>query len=315
MIAVTLAIQRLLMNFIGIFARKTGIVDKAGTTQVTNLLMQICLPCLIFYSISNATEFSMEALINCAIVILIATLAVVIGLVVGQGFFLANKKTGKARIQRYGLIFSHFSFMGIPVIEALFGSMGTFYYAFFLIPVRLAYYGLSEPLMTPPELKGAKKSIGDLLKKTFLTPQMIAVFLGVIFWVLGWKLPVAINYCVKSLNTITSPLALLVCGMVIAEYDFKKLLHLEYFILPILRTVAMPALFFGVSRLLLMAGVDSLLCNMFVVYGALPTASLLPVYAVKYDPNPENQLHAAGVSMISVFLSAITVPIWYLLLG
>jgi predicted permease len=64
-----------------------------------------------------------------------------------------------------------------------------------------------------------------------------------------------------------------------------------------------------------MAGVDSLLCNMFVVYGALPTASLLPVYAVKYDPDPENQLHAAGVSMISVFLSAITVPIWYLLLG
>ena len=39
MIAVTLAIQLLLMNFIGIFARKTGIVDKAGTTQVTNLLM------------------------------------------------------------------------------------------------------------------------------------------------------------------------------------------------------------------------------------------------------------------------------------
>jgi predicted permease len=193
--------------------------------------------------------------------------------------------------------------------------MGTFYYAFFLIPVRLAYYGLSEPLMTPPELKGAKKSIGDLLKKTFLTPQMIAVFLGVVFWVLGWKLPAAINYCVKSLNTISSPLALLVCGMVIAEYDFKKLLHLEYFVLPVLRTVAMPALFFGISRLLLMAGVDSLLCNMFVVYGALPTASLLPVYAVKYDPDPENQLHAAGVSMISVFLSAITVPIWYLLLG
>jgi predicted permease len=143
---------------------------------------------------------------------------------------------------------------------------------------------------------------------------MIAVVLGLVFWVGGWHLPAAINYCVKSLNSICSPLALLLCGMVIGEYDFKKLLHLEYLVLPLLRTVAMPALLFGVSRLLLLAGVDELLCNMMVVYGALPTSSLLPVYAMKYDPDPENHLRAAGVSMISVLMSAFTIPVWYLLL-
>lgn len=302
------------MNLIGIFIRKKGIVNKAGTTQITNLVMQVCIPCLIFYSISNATEFSADALANCAIVVVLGAAGIALGLIVGQLFFLLNHKDGRGRIQRYGLIFTHFSFMGIPVIAALFGDTGTFYYSFFLIPVRIAYYALSEQLMTPPELQGEKKSLGKILKATFLTPQMIAVVLGLIFWVGGWQLPAAVNYCVKSLNSICSPLALLLCGMVIGEYDFKKLLHLEYLILPLVRTVAMPALFFGISRLLLLAGVDELLCNMLVVYGALPTSSLLPVYAMKYDPDPENHLRAAGVSMISVFVSAITVPIWYMIL-
>lgn len=314
MVAITLAIQLLLMNLIGIFIRKKGIVNKAGTTQITNLVMQVCIPCLIFYSISNATEFSADALANCAIVVVLGAAGIALGLIVGQLFFLLNHKDGRGRIQRYGLIFTHFSFMGIPVIAALFGDTGTFYYSFFLIPVRIAYYALSEQLMTPPELQGEKKSLGKILKATFLTPQMIAVVLGLIFWVGGWQLPAAINYCVKSLNSICSPLALLLCGMVIGEYDFKKLLHLEYLILPLVRTIAMPALFFGISRLLLLAGVDELLCNMLVVYGALPTSSLLPVYAMKYDPDPENHLRAAGVSMISVFVSAITIPIWYMIL-
>lgn len=314
MVAITLAIQLLLMNLIGIFIRKKGIVNKAGTTQITNLVMQICIPCLIFYSISNATEFSTDALANCAIVVVLGAVGIALGLIVGQLFFLLNHKDGRGRIQRYGLIFTHFSFMGIPVIAALFGDTGTFYYSFFLIPVRIAYYALSEQLMTPSELQGEKKSFGKILKATFLTPQMIAVVLGLIFWVGGWQLPTAINYCVKSLNSICSPLALLLCGMVIGEYDFKKLLQLEYLILPLVRTIVMPALLFGISRLLLFAGVDELLCNMLVVYGALPTSSLLPVYAMKYDPDPENHLRAAGVSMISVFVSAITIPIWYIIL-
>ena len=42
-----------------------------------------------------------------------------------------------------------------------------------------------------------------------------------------------------------------------------------------------------------------------------PTSSLLPIYAVRYDPNPENQLNAAAASMLSVLISVVTIPIWY----
>lgn len=313
MVAITLAVELLLMNCIGIFIRKSGAVNGDFVNQLTGMIMKFCIPCLIFCSVSGAGAFSLEALINCGVVIALSAGTVLLSLLIGQVLYLACGKSGAGRVMRYGMAFSNFSFMGIPVMAALFGDMGTFYYAFFLIPVRICYYALSESLMTPPGT-GSKRSVGAIVKSTALNPSMIALVLGLVFWVGGWQLPTAIAYCVKSLNNICSPLALLLCGMVIAGYEFKRILKLKYLLLPLLRTLAMPALFFLISRVLLAAGVEKLLCQIMVVYAAFPVAALLPVYAVKYDPDPDNQLNAAAAGVISVLLSAVTVPLWSLLL-
>lgn len=314
MIAITLAIELLLMNGIGIFIRRSGMVNQDFSSRLTNIVLNICVPCLIFHSINNAAEFSMEALRNCLVILILGVVVIVLPLVLGQIIYLKTGKTGAGRNIRYGLTFCHFSFMGIPVIAELFGDLGIFYYTFFLVPVRIGYYSLSEPLMTPPGVDGAKTSPGTVVKKALLSPQLIAVIVALVFWVGGWKLPEAIQYCVKSLSSICSPLALLLCGMIVAEYDGKAFLHPKYLRLPFLRTVVMPALFFLLSRLLLQLGVEPLLCQILVVYTALPVASLLPVYSMKYDPDPNNHMDAAGACIVSVLLSAITIPIWYVLL-
>lgn len=314
MVAATLAIELLLMNCIGIWIRKSGTVSENFANQLTGMVMKFCIPCLIFCSVSGAGEFSLEALKNCGLVIVLAVGALALSFAIGQVIYLATGKSGVGRVMRYGLIFSHFSFMGIPVIAALFGDQGTFYYSFFLIPVRIAYYAFSESLMTPPGAAGQKRSAGEIVRGVALNPSMIALVLGLVFWVGGWQLPGAVYYCVKSLSSMCSPLALMLCGMVIAEYDIRKLLKVKYLLLPLLRTAAMPALFFLISRLLLLAGVERLLCNILVAFAALPVAALLPMYAVKYDPDPDNQLNAAAASVISAILCVVTIPLWSLVL-
>ena len=314
MIAIRLAIELLLMNGIGIFIRKSGMVNKDFSSRLTNIVLNICVPCLIFHSINNAAEFSAEALKNCIVILLLGAAVIAIPLLLGQFIYLGMGKSGAGRNIRYGVTFCHFSFMGIPVIAELFGDLGIFYYTFFLVPVRIGYYSLSETLMTPPEVEGTKPAPGAVLKKALLSPQLIAVIIALVFWVGGWQLPDTIQYCVKSLSSICSPLALLLCGMIVAEYDLKAFLRPKYLRLPLLRTVAMPAVFFLISRLLLMLGVEPLLCQILVIYTAFPVASLLPVYSMKYDPDPQNHMDAAGACIVSVLLSALTIPIWYMLL-
>ena len=315
MLAVTLAAELLLMNGIGILIRKTGAVKENFASQLTNMLMNFLLPCLIFRSVSTAVDFSVDTLKQCAVVVVIAAAVVLLSLGIGQLAFKLASGGGAGRILRYSLAFCHFSFMGIPVMEALFGDVGTFYYAFFLLPVRIAYYGLSQGLMTPAEMKEEKKSVWKQVRAAVLNPCLIAVVLGLVFWIAGWEIPTVLDYCIKSLSSITSPLALLLCGIIIADYDFKRIFRLKYLWTPLLRTVIMPLLFFLLTRPLMATGVDRIIVQMVVVYCALPTSSLLPAYAVQYDPDPDNQLNAAAASVLSVLLSAVTVPIWFMIIG
>lgn len=314
MLAVTLAAELLLMNGIGIFIRRSGAVKKEFASQLTNMLMSFVLPCMIFRSVSTAVDFSLEALQQCAVVAVSAAVVVLLSLGIGQLFYKLAHSSGSGRILRYSLAFCHFSFMGIPVIEALFGDVGTFYYAFFLLPVRIAYYGLSQKLMTPAGQSDRKSGVWKQVRSAVLNPCLIAVVLGLIFWIADWRLPTVLDYCVKSMGTICSPLALLLCGLVIADYDFKSILRLKYLWTPLLRTVVMPAIFFALFRPFLSMGLEKSIFQIIVIYCALPTSSLLPVYAIQYDSDPENQLSAAAASVLSVLISAVTIPIWFLII-
>ena len=76
MIATTLAAQLLIMNAIGACLRWTGMVNKEFSSRLTSLILNICVPCLIFQSINNSTEFSAEALKNCMAALVLGFAAV-----------------------------------------------------------------------------------------------------------------------------------------------------------------------------------------------------------------------------------------------
>ncbi len=312
MLATTLAIELFLMTCIGIFAAKLKIISGNFSTQLTNFLMKIALPCLIIVSI-NSNPFSMDAVKNCFVAVILGFLVVMLSFFIGQIFYVLFKKDGPARILRYGLTFTHFSFMGIPIVDALFGATGNLYYVMFLVPVRILYYVLTPQLFGEAAEQGGK----DIKKtvKTIFNPCLCAVIIGCIIWVAQIDLPVVVDYCLNSLNKLCSPLGLLLCGMIIGQYDLKKLLNIRYFRLPALRLVFMPVIFLFVSILLQRIGIDKMLCDMIVVYCALPCASLTAVFAIQYEKDPEIHFEAAGSVFFATLLSTITIPIWYSLIS
>lgn len=135
----------------------------------------------------------MEALKNCMVVMVLGVAAVDAPLLAGHLIYLGTHKSGVGRNIRYGLTFCHFSFMGIPVIAELFGELGVFYYTFFLIPVRIGYYGLSEPLMTPPGTETADRNVWKKVKGAVLNPQLLAVVISLIFGLEAGNFPPPFN--------------------------------------------------------------------------------------------------------------------------
>lgn len=313
MIAVTLAFELLLMTLLGVFIQKMKFVGPDFADQLTAIIMKVLLPMLIFYSMKSAPSFSSERLTTCLVAIVLGAVVMLVSIGIGQLFYLKSGKSGLGRLLRYALIFTNFTFMGMPVIDALFGSLGTLYYVFFMIPVRIAYYGLPEVLMTPPE-KQIKHSFVAHVKAVLLNPTMIAIALGILFWITGWQLPEVIDHVVNQGYTICSPLGLILGGLILGKYSFRRLLSLKYIKASALRLLLMPAILCAGTRLLLLFDIEPIICNIIVIYGALPTASLLPVYALQYDPDPENQFAAVGTYVVTTLLSTITIPLWYLLI-
>ncbi len=308
MTAAKLAIQLILMVGIGIFTGRSGIVKADFDKQLTSFLMKICLPCMIIKSMMGI--FSWDELKNCGKLVLTAIALWAVTFALAQLIYRLMKKTGSARIMRFTMIYTNFTFVGIPAIEALFGEMGVFYFVVFVVPYRMVYYSSAEPMLSPPGHVQPHRTLGDKLKGWF-SPPVVAVLIGLILYLTQISLPSPIAGVINSLGGCASPLGMVLCGISLSKYPFRKLLRRRYFLLPLVRNLILPAI---ALSLVLLIGLEAQLAQIVVIFAALPTASLLAAFTIQYDPDPETQFEAAASVLLSTLCCAVTIPLWSLVL-
>lgn len=309
MTAAKLAIQLILMVGVGFFAVKAKIVAEHFEKQLTALIMKIILPCMIVKSMMGA--FSWDELKHCGqlVVIAIVLWAVTFGL--AQLVFRLMGKTPSARIMRFSMMYTNFTFVGIPVIESLYGSTGVFYFVVFLVPYRMVYYSSAEPLLSPPGLQRKERTLKDKLKGWFSVP-VVAVFVGLILYLTQLQLPAPVTGVINSLGSCASPLGMLLCGMSLGKYPIRSLLRPKYFWVPLVRNLLLPALILSLAVLI---GLERELAQVVVMFTALPVASLIAAFTIQYDPNQETQFEAAAAVLLSTILACVTIPLWSWLLS
>ena len=241
-----------------------------------SLITKLALPCLIVDSMRGTA--SLSELQNCGILLVLALVTLGIELLLGQGTYLLAGRTSSGRIFRFGMTYTNFTFMGIPVVEALFGSQGVFYFVVFLVPIRIVYYSTAKLMLSPPGITHGKQTFLQHLRG-WLSPPVVAVLVGLVLYLTGWHLPTVLDDVVHSVGSICSPLGMLLCGISLGEYPFRQLLRRKYLLLPLVRDLALPGLLLLLTRLL---PVENQLSNLMVIYAALPL-SLIHIFG---KPNP-----------------------------
>lgn len=309
MTAAALSVQLMLMAAVGVFAWRTGIVSGDFDKQLTSFLMKIALPCMIVRSMSGA--FSWDELKTCGQLVVLALALWALTFALGQAAYRLMGKTASARIMRFGMMYTNFTFVGIPVMEALYGDLGVFRFVVFLVPYRMIYYSSAGPLLSPPGVERQKRSWPERLKGWF-SPPVAAVFVGLVLYITQLPLPAPVSGVINSLGSCASPLGMVLCGVSLGKYEFRQLLRPRYFGAPLVRVLVMPALVLGLSLAL---GLDPELTQVAVVFSALPAPSLLAAFTIQYDPSQDSQFEAAAAVLLSTVLSAVTIPLWAAVLG
>jgi len=293
---------------IGIMIQKRKMVSRDFDSQLNHLYNDIILPCMIFDSLQMT--FDPSDLRNCALLILLAIGYFGFSAILGQiAYRILRDDLG--RIVRFGLIFTNFTLMGFPLVKTLFGDHTLFYFVVFLIPIRFVFYSASKPMLSPPSSEFHHTPWKKVVKSYF-SPVMVAVFVGLIFYFCQWSLPGVLGEVVSGLGDTASVLGMLTCGMILGKQPLTKLLRPRYLTISFFRLLVFPAIFY---LLLLPVPLSAELKAVVVICAALPVATMTASFTLRYNPNPEAQFDAAGAVLISHILSVLTIPIWANLVG
>lgn len=270
-----------------------GIISKDGTKQLSKIALYIVNPVLIF--MSYQTEYSSRLLKGLAWSFLLS--AVTFALAIILSMTAVHKNREDASLERFSAVYSNCGFIGIPLINGIFGTEGVLYLTAYvtLFNILVWTHGLMQ-------MKG-EKDFTSLLK-ALRSPSVIAVFLGLATYLTQIHLPEVPLSSLKYISDMNTPLAMLIAGASAAQTNFFKAMKnpglyivsaLKLLVIPLICCVAMS--FIPAPPLVIM--VVTIAC-------ACPVATTGTMFAIMFDRKP---LRCAEFFAFTTLLSAFTLPV------
>jgi predicted permease len=182
-------------------------------------------------------------------------------------------------------------------VATTFGEVGLVSYCGFIVAFNVALFSYGVFLFE-------RKLSWKLVKGTLLNPNIIAVALGVVVFLLNINIPVAIDSSVGFGASATTPLSLICIGYMLSHAKFLALLKKwRLFLAAAIQLVVGPALAFF---LLTAFGFPREVIVVCTLIQALPTATSLGLFAKKYGGN---HVEASELVAISTVMSVVTLPV------
>lgn len=283
---------------VGFGCRKAGIFNDAARDKLTDFVVFVTLPCMIFESFHMA--FSLETLKQGAASVAIALVMACVALLLGKVLYNRFPYEEKSILQ-YGTLVSNSGFAGLPVVSGAYGDQGLFLGSLFIIPTRILMWSAGISLFTQADPKNA-------FKKVMTNPGIIAVEIGLVRMFLQLPLPHFVDTAVDNLGACTSPVAMALVGAILADVPLKTVIDPRGFYLVAVRQLLLPGLCLAGLTLL---NVDPLTTGVAVALTGMPIGSTTAILAQKYGANAQ---FASKCVFLSTLTSLVTVPILTLFL-
>lgn len=279
---------------IGVVLTKFKILNQSGADAITNLVIYIVSPCMIINAFSRDYEPQM---MKSLLITLGCSFGILLFSVIIAELIFIKKKSDRAVVLKFAMVFSNCGFMAMPLQMQLIGDEGVFYGAIFVAVFNFFVWSYGIILMS-----GERKP--KMMIKALLNPGIIGTLIGLMLFVLPIKVPVIISSCISSLAVMNTPLPMIVIGFFLASSNLKKALFSPVAYLAMsLRLIILPMLALGAMYLL---KIDNIIILALVVAVAAPCASYTTMFSLKYKRDTE---FSAEVVALSSLFSLITIPI------
>lgn len=304
-------IQLFTIMFIGYMLFKTHIFTLESNQILTRFLLDCTLPFQVLGSVMNPEterDFSGVSMMFLFGIIMFLSYAV-IGVIIAKVMRYPKEQQG---IYIFSTTFPNAGFMGLPIIAALMGEKALVYAAITVILFNVFSFTLGVICMNyDGKLEGGIRSVSKLIDlKQLLTPSMIGIFLGLIIYFLPIHFPEEIKGVCVSIGNITSPLAMLIIGSVLAKMPFKQVINdWRVYLYTLVRQLLVPL---ATWPILCMFFHDDFIRLVLFIQFAMPVGNTVVLFATKYGKDEEL---AARIVFVTTILSIITLPACMMILG
>ncbi len=283
----------LILIMVGVLCFKTHIISRESNKDLSKLVLQVVNPAVIF--MSYQTDYKSELVRN-----LLLTFALSVGsmaiLIAAAYIFIRKKEDRETEIERFSAIYSNCGFMGIPLMNALFGMEGVFYLTAYITVFNIIVWTHGIILISGE--KDIKKVI-----KVFYSPTIISIVLGIICFFLKLRLPEVPSRAFNFVVQLNTPLAMIVSGVTMAETDIPELLkNKRVYIVCALRLLLLPAI---LSVLLSLLPLDEKVRMTVIVAAAAPPAAMCTLQCIRYG---RNSVYASELFTAGTVFSVATLP-------
>ncbi len=293
--------------FLGFYAYKRGILNQEVNERLSTLIVRILAPCIILNSISSVPHERPELvwkLFACGTTMYLA-LPLFARLLTRVLRIPANLE-GTCMCM---LVFSNCSFMGYPIVEALYGSSAIFYMTIFNLPFNFIFYSLAFHYIRKDagekaaEVEHASAKLPPSLRAA-INPGTVSSLLALLLDFTQVSLPGPLLASIGFVGNVTTPLSMILVGSSLAASSFVEIRteKTAWILLP-LRLVLVPAVvWFAVYQVT----ADATLTAIATLSAGMPVGSMVAIASVPYPR--QNKLASIGVAM-STICSLATIPL------
>ncbi|MDO4265274.1 MAG: AEC family transporter [Eubacteriales bacterium] len=317
----SLQLMMFLLVAVGVILKKRGILKAEAKGILTELLFTFFLPCNIIQSFN--VSFDVTILKNFGLILLISLGVQLVCFVLSHVFY-RREENGRRRVMQYCTIVSNSGFLGLPIIQGIYGSEGMMYASVFIIPMRIMMWSAGLSCFT------GETDFRETARKIVFHPCIVAVYIGIVlmtartffgesYQVFLAEAPVLLRYPAELVLTALSKLlstaggcmtalTMLLIGMIVSELSPKEFWDAGAIRITGIRLVLLPLIVWAVCSALHISG---FLTAVSVLLTGMPAGSTAAILASQYGCDYR---FATKCVIVSTLVSMLSIPVWGMLL-
>lgn len=294
-------VQLFLMIFMGYLIVKTGLVRDDDSKVLSKIILYLIVPCVIINAFQ--VDYTTDTVKGLLIAFAASVMTQVVLLIVISA---AGKLLHLNEVEIASVYYSNSGNLIVPIVTFILGQEWVLYGCVFM-SVQLVF------LWTHCKKIISREASYDW-KKIILNINMISIFIGVILFFTGIRLPEIIRNTLASVGTMIGPASMIVTGMLFAGMNLKQIFaNKRVYFITFLRLIAVPLIALVLIKLSNLASFSADGNKiMLIVFLAIitPSASTVTQMCQVYG---NDSRYASAINVMTTLLSIITMPVMVML--